>query len=158
MKSHYSQEKWISNCCFPAKIIEFEELVVSHCQRRSGKRMKLRRWLYMTDVPNHVGSNPARMLRHTSATANVPVLLREVCTLEYGSAMCARVHMVIPISPLWRYLWLVNGWNYRRCLTRVHGASVLSAIIECRVIPPLWAFIFAFTWIIIIIITFWSNI
>lgn len=39
----------------------------------------------MTDVPNHVGSNPACMLWHTSVTANVPALLR-VRELQYGNA------------------------------------------------------------------------
>lgn len=43
----------------------------------------------MTDVPNHVGSNPACMLWHTSVTANVPALLRvraHACILQYGNA------------------------------------------------------------------------
>jgi len=43
----------------------------------------------MTDVPNHVGSNPACMLRHTSVTANVPARLcayARACTPQYGNA------------------------------------------------------------------------
>lgn len=43
----------------------------------------------MTDVPNHVGSNPTCMLWHTSVTANVPALLRvraHARVLQYGNA------------------------------------------------------------------------
>jgi hypothetical protein len=43
----------------------------------------------MTDVPNHVGFNPACMLRHTSVTANVPARLyayARTCTPQYGNA------------------------------------------------------------------------
>ena len=50
---------------------------------------KLQGWLYMTDVPNHVGPNPACMLWHTSVTANVPALLRvraHARILQYGNA------------------------------------------------------------------------
>jgi len=59
--------------------------LVSHCQQR-WVRTKLRGWLYMTDVPNHVGSNPTCMLWHTSVTANVPALLRVPVHSQYGNA------------------------------------------------------------------------
>lgn len=61
--------------------------LVSHCQQRR-VCTKLRGWLYMTDVLNHVGSNPACMLWHTSVTANVPALLRvraHARVLQYGN-------------------------------------------------------------------------
>lgn len=68
----------------------------------------------MTDVPNHVGSNPACMLWHTSVTANVPTLLRvraHACILQYGNACTyARDNTdgsTFEVSSL-------NGWNGRR--------------------------------------------